>query len=353
MEKKIISVFSPGLSGGGAERVASIITNELYMRGYYVYFVAAFSPQREYALNDGVKYKYIGIFNKLGVVSRFLRKLIVLFHMYRTKSDISISFIISDQDFAFRSKKYKKIVSLRNDPKHMMHSAYMRRIMSSVFFNADHVVFQTEEAKSFFTGKIKDKGLVIFNPISSNLPFWRDYEHEKIIMTACRLEEQKNLPLLINAFAEFLITHTEYSLHIFGEGPLKEKLERLIKELGLEGKAILKGRTKEIFKEYCRSEMFVLSSDYEGMSNSMIEALAIGIPTICTDCPIGGAHAMIHNMENGILTTVGCKKELVDALIRVADDEKIRMRFSEAADITREKLSVKTIVDQWEKIINE
>lgn len=351
MEKKTITIVAQGLSCGGAERVASILANELVERGYRVFFLASLSAERDYKLNPRIEYKFVGKVNGLGIVSKLLRMVIINSELYRNGSHACISFVINDMGIAFRSKKYKKIVSLRNDPSHIMRTPYMKKITPMVFSNADYVVFQTEEARNYFNGKIRENGVVIFNPISSDLPYWKDHQHEKIVMTACRLDEQKNLPLLINAYAEFAKSYPEYRLHIFGDGPLKDRLSEMIKDIGIEGKAILMGRTNEIFKEYCRSEMFILSSDYEGMSNSMLEALAVGVPTICTDCPIGGARAIIRNMENGILTTVGDEDELVRAMTIVAEDEKLRQSFSEMADEIRKKMSVKDVVDQWESLI--
>lgn len=97
--------------------------------------------------------------------------------------------------------------------------------------------------------------------------------------------------------------------------------------------------------------MFVSSSDFEGLSNSMLEAMAMGIPTICTDCPCGGARMVIENGVNGLLTPVGDKDKLSAAMQRVADNSQIAHNIGKEAQKIRSKLSTDIIVGEWRKII--
>ena len=92
---------------------------------------------------------------------------------------------------------------------------------------------------------------------------------------------------------------------------------------------------------------YVSSSDYEGMSNSMLEALAMGIPSICTDCPIGGARTVIENGVNGILTPVGEQAPLTEAMLKIIEDEAFRNLLGNNAYAIRDKLNINDIADQW------
>ena len=97
--------------------------------------------------------------------------------------------------------------------------------------------------------------------------------------------------------------------------------------------------------------MFVSSSDYEGLSNSMLEAMAIGLPTVCTDCPVGGARMVIRDGENGLLVPVGDREALAAAMCRVADDRALAETLSQNGRTLREKLSIGVIADEWERLI--
>ena len=97
--------------------------------------------------------------------------------------------------------------------------------------------------------------------------------------------------------------------------------------------------------------MFVSSSDYEGLSNSMLEAMAIGLPTICTDCPCGGARMIIQNGVNGLLVPVNNQQEMTKAMESIADNKAFAFSLSLEGTKVREVLSLIKIVAEWEKII--
>ena len=98
--------------------------------------------------------------------------------------------------------------------------------------------------------------------------------------------------------------------------------------------------------------MFVSSSDYEGMSNSMLEAMALGLPVICTDCPAGGARAVIRNGENGILTPVGDANALYLAMKNLAETPDFAETLGKNAVKIRTEQSVEKIIEKWMDIIN-
>lgn len=93
--------------------------------------------------------------------------------------------------------------------------------------------------------------------------------------------------------------------------------------------------------------MFVLSSDYEGISNSMIEALAMGIPVISTDCPAGGSRMYIKNNENGILVPVGDKKALAEAMMKLAGNPEFAKQLSVNALKVKEQYALEKIADRF------
>src|SRR5699024_245151 len=188
-----------------------------------------------------------------------------------------------------------------------------------IFFRfIDGFVFQTEGAKSYFSKTIQNKGIVINNPVfikynDFNLPDKR----RKVIVNVGRLHTQKNQTLLINAFKNISNYFPEYKLEIYGEGPLEYKLENQIKALDLTDKVTLKGTTNDLFAEIVDASLFVLSSDYEGMPNALMEAMALGLPCISTNCRPGGASELINDGKNGKITPIGSTEHLSHAMIDV------------------------------------
>lgn len=109
---------------------------------------------------------------------------------------------------------------------------------------------------------------------------------EKRIVAVGRLEPQKNHKLLIEAFACFREQDPEYTLELYGKGSMERELRDLTESLGIASSVIFRGFSEHVREEIRGAAMYVLSSDYEGISNSMLEALALGVPVIATDCPL-------------------------------------------------------------------
>ncbi len=215
---------------------------------------------------------------------------------------------------------------------------------------ADHVVFQTEDAKSYFPKRTQKKSVVIPNPLTEGLPY-RDKKTNKDIIMACRLRPQKNVGLAIRAFSQFHKSHPNYRLVVYGEGYMLEELKNLAIEKGVSDSVIFPGHVDDIHQRMASCAMFLLSSDYEGLSNSLIEAMAIGAPTISTDCPVGGSKMMIENGINGILVPVGDEGAISAAMSSIADNPQLANDLSKNAIKIRERLSVSTICPQWETLL--
>ena len=144
--------------------------------------------------------------------------------------------------------------------------------------------------------------------------------------------------------------HPEYVLEIYGEGEYKDKLEDYIKHNGIEQSVFLKGFCDDIVSLMHGSRIYVSSSDWEGISNSLAEAMACGMTVVATDCPMGGSAMLICNGENGILTPVGDCDALTDAIERLMEDEAFGATMSEQASLLKNELAVKNIAAKWEAL---
>lgn len=355
MKTKRIAFIIGVLSNGGAERVISILAKALCDIGYEVSVVTIYGDKNDYLLDERIKiypicHSYNNKVLRVFEIIHRTRKLIK-----RINPDVIVSFVAIINIYTILSSaflKNKLIVSERNDPYQNPENSYIRRLRDFLYKFSDGFVFQTNDARKYFNKTIQDKGTIIPNPIKTELPVWNDSVESKTIITACRLSRQKNLPMLIQAFAEVKKIFPEYKLKIFGVGELREELLSLIEAVGLKDDVSLPGFSNNIHDEMANSSLFVLSSNYEGISNSMLEALAIGVPVISTDSPIGGARMFIKSGENGILTTVGEIEQLVEAMKEIISDKDFAIRLSLESRKIRNDLSQETIVNMWLDYIN-
>ena len=240
------------------------------------------------------------------------------------------------------------VVSERNDPNRHPESKVKRILRCLIYPFADGFIFQTKDASRYFSHAIQKRGTVLDNPLdTTRIPERHTGERKRTVVAAGRLHEQKNFDLLIRAFARFYKTHHDYSLIIYGEGPEKEKLHKLASSLGISGAVELAGQSKTLLEDINDSGMFVLSSDYEGMPNVLIEAMACGLPCIATDCPIGGVRSLVTSGENGLLIPVGDEDALHDAMVKLADDGSYATWLGQHAAAIRNRLDENVVAKEW------
>ena len=223
---------------------------------------------------------------------------------------------------------------------------------------SNSIIVQTIAEKEYFD-KICKSVFVINNPVRPDLPMPYKGKRNKVIVNFCRISKQKNLELLINAFYRFQKEHSDYLLKIYGltvfksEYVYKEKLIKLINDLDLSKKVSIEPPREDIHEAVIDSAMFVSSSDYEGLSNSMLEAMAIGLPCICTDCIGGGTREVMINRENGLIVPMRDTDTMSCAMKEFAENSELSEKCSRNAAMIREKLSADRIAKQWLNTINE
>lgn len=355
-DDRVVTFVIDSLGLGGAERVTSILAN-YFCNGKKVNLIVYYPADKKYNID-----KRVNLINMNYVVEKNILKNIrqaidvcsIISSFGKKQTVISLSCPSTNFYLSFVLKSishHNLILSERNAPQ-FYPSSWLGRICRNVSYEmSDYIVFQTNGAKSYFGKRIQKKGGVIYNPIKENLPLPFEGKREKIIVNFCRLHPQKNLHLLIDAFCDFVKIEKEYRLFIYGEGPQKKELEEKINDLNLKDKIFICSYDVDLLEKIKNASMFVSSSDYEGISNSMIEAMAVGIPVICTDCPAGGAREMIENMNNGILVPVRDKNKMVEAMITLSKNQKLADKIAKEAVKIRKKLNVNKICKEWEKII--
>lgn len=243
------------------------------------------------------------------------------------------------------------IISERNDPKRNQLSWKSRLFIKLFYWKADLFVFQTQEAQAFYAGSIQARSKVIHNPVIWGLPE-RKGPLKKEIVAVGRLEEQKDHRMLIKGFSKVVQKYPEYSLKIYGSGSCEKELKRFVRELKLEGHIFFEGFSNRVHERIKSAELFIMTSQYEGMPNALMEAMAMGFPVISTDCPCGGPRELICNGENGILIPVGDEIALTEKILFLIENRDIADRIGENAKKIRETHSVSKIAEQWKDLFD-
>ncbi len=399
-DKKIIMCIS-GMRGGGAERIACVLMNEFKKHGAYPSFFLTNQTEGEaekrnlgesvpitgydVALDDvGIVkrfgYRLLRIFSSavckvfekskkevpayfayLSFVSQYYGQIEKLRNILKSNPDMTvIAFLQPSIPIALlsaRGLKNRVIFSERGDPVRLMKKRFGRKFIEKYYSRADCAVFQTSDAKNTYPENIAKKGTVIFNPISPNLPEPYNGERSKNITTFCRISRQKNLPLLIDAFKNVHENFPDYKLRIIGspqnadDESVFEDIKKRISDLSLEEFVIFEPFSKDVHSLIIKDAVYVNSSDYEGMSNAMLEAMAIGLPCVCTDCPIGGANAVIKDGENGLLVKVGDADELSEKIKKVISDKSLAEKLSLNGRKIRDELKIENISKQWMELV--
>lgn len=344
------------LSKGGAERVISILANGLIEENEIEIIV---NTKLNTAYKFDNKIKILELDKKIHtntLLKNMARVKLINEELKKEKPDIILTFLPMPSFrilYANRKLKIPIIVADRNDPKQEYKSFIYKVLMKWLYPKADGFVFQTNEQKEYFKKEIQKKSKVIFNPIKEEFLVEgnSNKERKNVIVSVGRLVEQKNQKILINAFSKIANKYPEYKLKIFGEGNLKRELQKQIDDLNMKDRIYLCGVCDNIKEELEKAKIFVLSSNYEGMPNALIEAMASGCAVISTDCPCGGPRELIENNKNGILVPVNNEQELsnkIEYLIRNEEKAKI---IGENAKKVQEKLNPDNILQQWENYI--
>jgi len=402
--KKKVSFILFSLDVGGAERQAVAISNYLANNGYEITIVLIENPLIRFSVDPKVKVVFLNDPNNpyLGTdgnisecslyqtESSYKQGLFRRFSMHLLKIADKKRFVVEDQ-LIFITKKYAykiyeyfkdksdelifswmtipslslaiaKRMGLRNrcisvertDPNTEYPDCHpINTLKKELYPQFSGGVYQTSVQRDYYDYLDSSSRYVIGNSITGVFPDRFEGERKKIIVNFCRLHPVKNIPLLIDAFELLLKDHPEYSLEIFGEGSEKAKLIKYAEQRCVSDKVKFYPYDTNLHERIKDYAMFVSSSDREGISNSMLEALAIGLPTICTDCPGGGARSVINDHVNGLIVPVRDKEKLYRAMKELIEDKALSEKLSLNSTSVKSDYSVNCIGKQWSSVIDE
>lgn len=340
------------LSFGGAERVMANLANYLSINNE-VLLCTLFERETPYKISEKVRVKQ-GLANNGKIKSFYeLRKIAKEY-----RPDVVLSFLTQINIMTIISllgTRIPVVVSERNDPEFEPAQRYRKILRKLVYPFASGYVFQTNDARKYFSKRIREKGVIIPNPVfvESTLVPVCPAKSDKELVAAGRLTLQKNYPMMIDAFSRVIKKHPEFILKIYGDGELKEELKRLVIDKEAEKNIFFMGNSKKLHEDILNSFGFIMSSDHEGMPNALLEAMSLGLCCISTDCPCGGPKEIINNGVNGILVPVCDSVTLSQELIKLIENEELAQNIATNGIKTRNKYSLERISVKWEKYLIE
>ena len=340
MASKKVLLAVGALSGGGAERVASLWASMLQEQGFDVSMLIISHVADEYAVAEGVKIYPVAAsveaFLQIPYWKRILRMRAIL---KQVRPDVLIPFLPTSQIYMMLASAglgIRRIETIRISPWEVRLNPLRYALWRWCYRSAWRIILQTAEQASFFSTNEQRKSVVIPNPLSPQIVANdKETQAERVtrFIAAGRIDPQKNYPMMIDGFAAVAAEYPELQLRIFGTGPSEyvEQIQQHIERRKMQGHIQLMGRTPQIEEEYKESDVFLMTSDFEGSPNALIEAMASRLVCISTACKTG-PRDLITSGENGFLIPVGGVDALAATMRQVlAMDSASRSTMAEAA----------------------
>lgn len=346
---RIIIILS-SLLPGGAERVSLDLAQRLLEAGNEVHlFIAKITRDcpAVYEIPEGATVHYLHHGARSRIVRAIGNAMLLKQVIHRIAPEWIISLGAQYKLLALCGilDSCKVLLSERNYPP-AFYSRGSLELARKCYVKATKVVFQTKDASSYFPELRPSQIEIIPNAANESAAVWQGFDSKHIAFVG-RLSPQKNPSMLIEAFALFLTNHKNYVLDLYGDGELRAKLEMQVESMQLTGCVVFHGHTKNIQRKISSALMYVSTSDYEGISNSMLEALSMGMPCVCTDCGGGGARLAIRSGEDGLLVPCGDALAMAEAMARIADSPVFAKQLGDAARESSSIFNPSLIYSQW------
>lgn len=362
--KRKIAFHLNCLEQGGAERVVSNLANQFAREGYEVLIATEWYGENEFAIDRRVRRVHVGLKDrddKKNRITQFLLRVKYLRQFMKTENpDILIAFAQRANYRALMASygtNVPVLISIRTDPVGH-YDAWSDRLQIPILFpRASGCVFQTKGQKEFFAPFLQENSRIILNPLNDKYIGQPEPQHrKKEVVQSGRLVDFKNQPMLLRAFVKVHEKHPDYILKIYGGDSFdgtKEILEEIIAKNNAQDYIRLMGASDTLERDLIDAAVYAFSSDWEGMPNALLEAMALGLPIVATDCPCGGPRTVMEDGVNGLLIPIKDQKALEDGINKLIEDPEYAQRLGREARNIARKANAQAIYEQWQGYIEE
>jgi glycosyltransferase involved in cell wall biosynthesis len=347
---KILFIIRDMVTGGAGKQLA-LTTNALAEKGHSIFLYTYYGGELQHILNNDIQYiaQNPSPQNKLSeyILSPFhIRK-----QIKRIRPDVVVSWRCNAGCFTVLATiglKVKTVFSERTDP--YTETSLALKISSWICNFSDGGVFQLEKVREYYK-RLYKKSTVIPNPINKNIiisnPTPYDKRLKKIVHVGRMEISQKRQDVMLNAFEIFVKQHPDYTLHFYGDGRDFNKVKLLAAEKNLLNNVIFHGDIPNITNVVQDAKMLVLTSDYEGIPNVILEAFAIGVPVVSTNCSPGGAKLLLGNNRNGLLADIGNFQEIAFLMHQIISEKHLAEKIIANGLAKLKEFSTDVIFAKW------
>ena len=391
MKKKKVCFFANSMFKiGGEQRMTTLIANKLVDKNIDVTIIIKNKEKVDYRLyNLSKKVKLINLdytydfrlnnskfFNLLRSINRkigiFKNNKKLIRHFFCSNK------IINDLKIIFYENKYDVVVGVAGDRSYIL--SYLKEFISGKLIYWNHMNFDNHyinknsryyNEESFIKPLLKNFDEIVNLNIDDVIKFKKYYDVKSIVINNCksfeskekskltnhkfmtcgRLVKQKGYDKLIEIFKIFHEENKKYKLDIYGEGPLKKKIENKIKQYGLEKNIRLHGEEREVKSLYLRHDIYLNTSIHEGFGLTTLEALECGLPIICFDIPANTN--LVKDDVNGRVIKSFDINEYAKVLLELSNDKKKLNMYQKNIPKLIKEFEINKVINKWLDIINK
>ncbi|MEV4935979.1 glycosyltransferase family 4 protein [Sphingobium sp. LSP13-1-1.1] len=356
----MLAFVLPGLGAGGSEHIVSLLCNHFAAQGWsitLIVFEEASAPSY-YAYHPQVRILRLGMKSRrravaTGALAMLRRQRLLRRALKAVRPELVVSFLTRTNILsllAARSLHIPVIVSERNNPALQTVGPVWSRLRQMTYPRSVGLITMTQGAMDWFKDAMDVEGWVIPNPVppAGAAPDRRSDGHT--IGAVGRLVPQKGFDLLLDAFAHVAQRIPDWKLVIWGEGPERATLERQRDHLGLADRVSLPGVTEKPGDWVPRTDLFVLSSRFEGWGIVVGEAMGAGLPVVSFDCQWGPAE-MIEHDRSGLLVPNGDGAALGESIVALCNDPARRAALGQAARERMADFGHDQVLARWQSVI--